>query len=371
MRPYIPEDLPIHNLDFRRLFPFVGEANGELARFDGLLQSLLQPELMLAPLINEEAELSSRIEGTQATMEDILRYDAGLATPKEKADDLHEVINYRSVMRYAAEALHHRQISLGFIREMHQILMDGVRGDEKSPGRFRITQNYIGRPGCSIDEATFVPPDPVRLTSDLEAWERYISGDDVDALLQCAVMHAQFELIHPFNDGNGRIGRLLIPLLLFQKRKLCRPAFYISAYLEKHRDVYYDCLKGISREQDWNRWIEFFLKAISAQARNNSVIVKKILGLYEEMKRIFDETLRTRFSIQVLDTIFSLPVFQSSDFYEKSGLVKKTANGILTQLKQIGIIEELIPASGSKPALLTFSRLVEVIEGHKIEIKPG
>jgi len=184
MKPYIPEDLPIHDLDFQRLFKVAGEANGELARFDGLLQNLVHPELMLAPLINEEAELSSRIEGTQATMEDILKYDAGLAPPKDKADDLHEVINYRNVMRFAAEQLSQRRLSLGFVREMHAMLMEGVRGDEKLPGQFRVTQNFIGRPGCTIEKATFVPPDPIRLTSDLEAWERYVGGNDVDALLQ-------------------------------------------------------------------------------------------------------------------------------------------------------------------------------------------
>ena len=368
IKPYIPEDLPVSNLDFQRLFRLVGEANSKLARFDGLLQSLVQPELMLAPLINEEAELSSRIEGTQATMEDILKYDAGLPTPKEKADDLREVINYRNVMQYAAEQLPRRErLSLGFVREMHQILMDGVRGDEKSPGRFRITQNYIGRPGCSIDEATFIPPDPIRLASDLEAWERYILSDDIDSLLQCAVMHAQFELIHPFNDGNGRIGRLLIPLFLYQKKKLSRPAFYISAYLEKHREVYYDCLKSISRERDWNRWIEFFLKATSVQARNNSVIVKKILGLYEEMKTSIRDITHSSNTFRIQDVLFCHPVFNSNDFIRETGLKPDTARHLLSQLKNAGVIQELEAARGRIPARLIFSKLINITEGREID----
>ncbi|MDR3234018.1 MAG: Fic family protein [Planctomycetaceae bacterium] len=369
MKAYIPEDIPVSHLDFQRLFKLVGEANGELARFDGLLQNLVQPELMLSPLIIEEAVLSSRIEGTQATIEDILKHDAGVIKSKDKQDDIQEVVNYRSAMNFASEQLLTRPLSLGFVREMHQILMQSVRGEDKSPGQFRTKQNFIGRPGCTLENATFVPPDPIRVQSDIEAWERYISGDDIEILLQCAVMHAQFELIHPFNDGNGRIGRLLIPLFLHQKRKLSRPAFYISAYLERNRDDYYGCLRSISQEKDWNSWIEFFFRAVTAQAKSNCKTVKEILNLYDEMKAVIQETTHSQYSIQVLDAIFQSPIFSSNEFVEKSGLAKKTANGLLLLLKRSEVILEITPGRGRIPALLTFKRLLDITEGRKIELK--
>ncbi len=339
-------------------------------RYYRLAPSLLKLDHHGFWIINKEynaamlAEALCKIEGYTYEPSDTV-YDAGLKPPKEKAEDIREVVNYRSAMNFASRQLQTRSLSLGFIREMHQMLMDGVRGDDKSPGQFRTKQNYIGRPGCTIEDATFVPPDPIRVPGDLEAWERYILGDDIEILIQCAVMHAQFELIHPFNDGNGRIGRLLIPLFLHQKRKISRPAFYISAFLEKNRDGYYDRLRGISRNNDWNGWIEFFLRAVSVQARNNCETVKAILGLYDEMKTIIQEATHSCYSIQVLDAIFSLPLFQSSEFHAKTGLAKNTANSLLTQLKQAGIIQEVLPGSGRKPAILTFQRLLEITEGRQ------
>ncbi|MDR0704508.1 MAG: Fic family protein [Planctomycetaceae bacterium] len=225
MKPYIPEELPLSTIDFRRHFKLASEANAELARFDGLLQGLHQPELLLSPLINEESVFSSRIEGTQATLTDVLKYDSGNKKYTEQQNDIHEVINYRNAMKFAGQQLNNRPLSLSLVREMHQMLMSGTRGEDKNPGMFRVKQNYIGRSGVSIDEATFVPPNPIRLLSDLEAWERYLISDDVEVLLQCSFVHAQFELLHPFNDGNGRVGRLLIPLFLYQKKKLSMPTF--------------------------------------------------------------------------------------------------------------------------------------------------
>ncbi|MGL6226560.1 MAG: Fic family protein [Thermoguttaceae bacterium] len=366
MQSYIPDELPVETIDFKRLFKLVGEANGELARFDGLLQSVVQPELMLAPLVNEEAERSSRIEGTQATVEDLLRHDAGLAIPKDKIEDVREIANYRSALKFAAEQILIRPISLGFIREMHQILTSDVRGGDKTPGAFRTKQNFIGRPGATIDNATFVPPDPIRIQTDLEAWERYVSGEDTEVLLQCAVMHAQFELLHPFNDGNGRTGRLLIPLFLRQKKKLSQPAFYISAYLERYREQYYDCLRRISQEHDWNSWIEFFLKAVSTQAKHNCRIVKKILDLYGEMKKVISETLHTQFAIPVLDALFQSPVFSSIEFYNKTGIKRNTARSLLKKIRDNGFLDEISIGTGRTPSNFVFKRLLNITEDREI-----
>ena len=163
------------------------------------------------------------------------------------------------------------------------MLLNSVRGGEKSLGQFRVTQNYIGREGTGVENATFIPPDPARLTSDLEDFQRYIEYDDVEILIQTAIVHAQFELIHPFNDGNGRIGRLLISLFLYQKKKISRPIFYISGYLESHRDEYYAHLRGISQKKDWDGWVEFFLRAVAAEAKYNGEKVKSVLS--RSMKR--------------------------------------------------------------------------------------
>ncbi len=246
MKPYVPDTLPLENIDYRRLFRLVADANAAVARFDGLLQGVSNAELLLSPLTTNEAVLSSRIEGTQATLDDVLKYEAGFKMPEALVHDIQEIIDYKKAIDFSREQLQIRPISLYFLRELHQILMDNARGDGKSPGSFRQTQNYIGKPSDSLDTAIFVPPDPIRLISDLEDFQCYVSGDDVEVLLQAAIVHAQFELIHPFNDGNGRIGRLLIPLFLYQKKKLSRPVFYISGYLEQHRETYYARLRGIS-----------------------------------------------------------------------------------------------------------------------------
>lgn len=207
----------------------VGRANAELARYDGLLQGIVNPAVLLSPLTTQEAVLSSKIEGTQATLDEVLEHDAGQLFSPEKNQDIQEIINYRTTLRTATDELAHRPISLGLIREMHRMLMNSVRGANKEPGVFRRDQNWIGRPGCSIAEATFVPPNPLQLLDHLEVWERYIASNDFDSLVQTAIVHAQFELIHPFKDGNGRIGRLIIPCSSSRKSHI--PTYVLSEWL--------------------------------------------------------------------------------------------------------------------------------------------
>lgn len=260
MQPYIPDPLPLTELDYRLLLPLVGQANAALARYDGLLQGIPNPAVMLSPLTTQEAVLSSKIEGTQATVDEVLEQEAGLIKEGEKYKDIQEISNYRQALYSAREYLQDYSIRLPFVRELHRILLSSVRGQDKTPGEFRKDQNWIGRYGCTMEQASFVPPNPFQLPDFLQAWEQYLDSDDVDFLLQTAVMHAQFELLHPFKDGNGRIGRILIPLFLYQKKALSQPMFYLSEYLESHRDEYYARLKAISAEGDWNGWIAFSCK---------------------------------------------------------------------------------------------------------------
>jgi Fic family protein len=366
MRPYVPDELPLEGLDFARLFPRVGPANAALARYDGLLQGIVNPGVMLSPLIQREAVLSSRIEGTQATVDEVLEYEAGLEFDDEKTKDIQEVINYRKTLALASEALEDRPLGLSLLRQMHVILMDSVRGSNKMPGEFRLEQNWIGAVGSPIEQASFIPPAPLQLRDHLQAWENYLAGEDVDVLLQCAVAHAQFELIHPFKDGNGRIGRLLIPLFLFQKQVLFRPMFYLSEYLEAHRDAYYACLRAIGQEKDWNGWIAFFMEAVIQQARDNTRRVQDILHLYEEMKRRIADLTHSQYAIAVLDALFDRPIFQSGDFIQRSGVPENSARIFLRTLKNQGVLQVLRESSGRRAAILVFKELLNCAEGRRV-----
>lgn len=370
MQPYIPNVLPLTELDFRRLLPLVGQANAALARYDGLLQGIPNPAVMLSPLTTQEAVLSSKIEGTQATVDEVLEQEAGLLKQGEKYEDIREISNYRQALFSARAHLQDYPIRLGFVRELHRILMNSVRGKDKTPGEFRRDQNWIGKHGCTMEQATFVPPSPLQLLDHLQAWETYLDSNDMDFLLQTAIVHAQFELLHPFKDGNGRIGRILIPLFLYQKRALSQPMFYLSEYLESHREEYYLRLKAISADGDWNGWIDFFLRAIIYQASQNSVRVTAIQALYEEMKLAIQAATHSQYTMHVLDAIFSKPIFRSSDLaqqlFNEFGIHEKTTPGLLRQMRDTGILRELVPGSGRRPATLCFPRLINLAEGREV-----
>lgn len=370
MKPYEPNKLPLENLDYKSLFKLVGSANAELARYDGLLQGILNPSVMLSPLTNDEAVLSSKIEGTQATVDEVLEYEAGLEKHIEKHNDIQEIINYRKALFQASEHLKIYPIRLSLIRELHRILLDSVRGQDKTPGKFRLDQNWIGKAGCSIEQATFVPPSPLHLEEYLQAWENYLDFNDSDFLLQTAIVHAQFELLHPFKDGNGRIGRILIPLFLYQKKILSQPMFYLSQYLEEHREEYYVRLSAISTENDWNGWITFFLKAIEIQARQNSVRVKAIMNLYEKMKMRIHEITRSQYSVHLLDALFNRPIFRVSDVVvelnKNHGIHNKTVSALMRQLTKAGILKILSAGSGRRSGVMCFPQLLNVAEGRTI-----
>lgn len=366
MNPYQPDTLPLQKLDYQRLLPLVGQANAALARYDGLLQGIPNPAVMLSPLTTQEAVLSSKIEGTQATVDEVLEQEAGLLKEGEKYQDILEISNYRQALFSARQYLMDYPIRLSFVRELHRILMDSVRGQDKTPGEFRKDQNWIGKHGCTIEQATFVPPNPLQLPDFLQDWERYLDSDDVDFLLQAAVVHAQFELLHPFKDGNGRIGRILIPLFLYQKKVLSQPMFYLSEYLESHREDYYQRLKGISAEGGWNDWIAFFLEAIATQATQNSLRVAAIQTLYEQMKLAIHEATHSQYTVHVLDAIFDRPIFATTDFIARTQIHKPTAMGLIRQLKAGNILNELRPGSGRRAAVLCFPALLNIAEGRQI-----
>lgn len=366
MAPYVPQALPPEGLDYDRLIPKIGPSNRALARYDGLLESVINPGVMLSPLTNQEAVLSSKIEGTQATVDEVLEYEAGMEFEVEKVRDIQEIVNYRKALSLATEYLVERPLSLWLIQSMHKVLLDSVRGRDKAPGEFRLHQNWLGFEGCQIEQATFIPPAPLQLRDHLEAFERYLASDDKDTLIQTAVAHAQFELLHPFKDGNGRIGRLLIPLFLYQKRALSSPMFYISEYLESHRALYYARLQAVGRDGDWTGWVEFFLDAVVEQARANTTRVRGILDLYGQMKIRIGDLTRSPHVLKILDALFDRPVFQSGDFAARSGISKNTASPILRQLREAGILTILREQSGRRPAILAFTELLNIAEGRRV-----
>jgi Fic family protein len=366
MKPFVPHDLPLSGLDYGRLIGFVGRANAAIARYDGMLQSLVNPAILLSPLTTQEAVLSSKIEGTQATLDEVLEHEAGHECDEAKTQDIREIINYRTALMLARETLEARPLTLSLLLQLHKILMDSVRGRNKSPGEFRKDQNWIGPEGCTQDEATFVPPSPLQLLDHLQAWEKYVRSDDVDPLVQTAIVHAQFEMIHPLKDGNGRIGRLLIPLYLYQKKALGTPMFYLSEYLEMYREDYYGSLQRISQHGDWNAWIAFFLTAIAEQAKGNTAKVRQTLELYKQMKAEIAEATHSQHSIHLLDAIFDRPVFQTSDIVKRTKLPKQTVMPLLRKLKDAGTLTTVREAGGRRPAILAFPRLLTITEGRKV-----
>jgi len=367
MRPYDPDSLPITSIDWSAHVPLIGQANAALARYDGMLQSIVNPAILLSPLTAQEAVLSSRIEGTQASMEEVLEYEADPEEEIEpsKRSDIQEIINYRRAMGTAVERLRERPLCLNLFRELHAILLDSVRGRNKAPGEFRRSQVYIGPPGAPIEKATFVPPSADRVSPALDNWEEYLHYDEKDRLVQLAVVKAQFEIIHPFLDGNGRMGRMLVPLYMFDRGLLSSPMFYLSAYLEEHRDVYYERLLAVSRDGDWNGWISFFLTAVVEQAAVNTEKTREILALHERMKAELPTVVRSQYAIHAVDALFDRPIFRIGDFIQRSGIPAASARRILNALREKGRLRDLRPGKGRRAAILIFPELMNITEGRR------
>lgn len=362
MKPYIPKKLPLTSLQWSSFIRLIGQANAAIARYDGILQGIINPDILLSPLTTQEAVLSSRIEGTQATIEEVLEFEAAPEIETARYEDIQEIINYRKSMHLAIEELKKRPISLNMILNMHSVLLNSVRGYNKGRGRFRTIQNWIGAPGTPIENATFIPPEPQHLMEHLSNLEKYIHYDEEDRLVQLAIIHAQFEMIHPFVDGNGRLGRILVPLFLYEKGLLGSPMFYISSYLEENRTAYYDKLRGISENDDWSGWIRFFLTAVIEQAKNNSKKAKAILTLYERMKTEVTRLTRSQFSIQTLDELFNRPVFKTTDFARRTGISMASTKRILNFLKNNHILVQVRPGKGKQAAILMFKELINIVE---------
>ena len=359
---------PDERLDWAELVPLIGPASVAVARYDGLLEAVPNPDVLLAPFGTQEAVLSSRIEGTQATAREVLEYQAGQEpSSPSRCDDCVEVMNYRLAMCEAQALLTDLPLCLKVIRRAHRVLLRGTRGKGRAPGKFRRLPNWIGPPNCTIEEARFVPIDAGTLTDGLDRWEKYLHEQTRDRLVQLAVLHAEFEALHPFLDGNGRLGRMLVPLFLWQTNLISRPMFYVSAFLESNRNAYYERLLAVSRDDDWTGWCRFFLGAVRAQAEDNIVKAREILNLYDRMKHHVAELTHSQYAIAALDFIFELPVFRSTDFIAQEKVPAPAARRILNALRDDGVLRIVRPASGRRPAIFEFDELLDIAEGRAIE----
>ena len=315
MKPFVPQKLPINKLDWERMLPCITQATSALAEYKGALYRLPHVEILLAPLMSQEAVLSSQIEGTQATLSEVLKFEAGdEAVSESKRNDIQEILNYRLALQAAEERMKTHPFSLNLLLRLHEILLDSVRGHNKGRSYFRKIQNWIGKPGCTPDSAQFIPPEANLLLEYLDNWEKYYHADERNTLVQLATLHAQFELLHPFLDGNGRLGRILIPLFLYEKKILPQPLFYLSAYLESHRETYMEQLRLLGQTNQWEDWIIFFLKAIAHQSKNNLEKVYRIVDIYARLKEQILNLTRSRWAIPMLDQMFKQPIFQSRVF---------------------------------------------------------
>jgi len=332
---FVPDPLPPEIAWTPALVARLSEADRLIGQLAGEGGRLANPHLLIRPFVRREAVLSSRIEGTQATLGELLQAEAG-AHVERSPDDLREVGNYVTALEEGVARLEKLPLSLRLTKELHKTLMTGVRGDSAAPGEFRRTQNWVGSPGSTPATARFVPPPPNEVASCLDAWEKFLHDRSLPPLVQAALFHYQFEAIHPFLDGNGRVGRLLITLFLVERRVLPSPLLYLSAWFEATRRDYYDLLTGVSTRGEWQSWLEYFLSGVAHQA---SDALSRTLRINKQL-----ESWRRRLASRQTKTVMSL-------------LDRVTGNPFITVN---GVAKDL------EVAFTTAQRAIEALVSHRI-----
>lgn len=344
-RAFIPESLP-PDPPIRissSLQEQLSKADRALGRLDGSILTLPNPDLFVFMYIRKEAVLSSQIEGTESSLQDVLAAEARLLNP-EQPHDVGEVVNYVHAMNYGLERLDHLPVSTRLIRGIHSILLDGVRGSHLTPGDIRTTQNWIGPGGCTLAEATFIPPPPIEVPKLLSDFEKFLHSDTgLPLLVKIGLAHAQFETIHPFLDGNGRVGRLLITFLLCEKKVLSKPVLYLSFYLKKHRSEYYDQLQRVRDVGTWEDWLSFFLKGVeevSIQATNTA---RRIITLREKHRSLITDKFGRAAGNghRVLEKLYTVPIVSVHEVQQLIGTSYPAANDLVTRLVKTDILREI------------------------------
>ena len=335
----LPPDPPV--LIDAELARLLSKADHSLGRLDGVGAILPNPDLFVAMYVRQEAVMSSQIEGTQSTLEDVLQFEVDDKT-NDLPRDVEEVVNYVRAINYGLRRLDTLPLSLRLIREIHGQLMEGVRGQNRTPGEFRRTQNWIGPTGADLSSATFVPPPVPNMIDALDKFEKFLYDETLPVLIQTGLAHAQFETIHPFLDGNGRVGRLLITFLLCQRNVLHRPLLYLSHFLKAHRAEYYDRLMAIRNDGDWEGWLKFFLRGVeevSEEAINTS---RQIFALREQHRSLVNTSLGASAAsgLRLLDYLYEQPIVNVRivERYLQSSFV--TANKLVEQFVNLDILKE-------------------------------
>jgi Fic family protein len=339
---FIPNPLPPTIEWSTSLISALGEAERNLGRLASLADTLPSPHILVRPFIRREAVLSSRIEGTRASLVDLYHYESAQNSFFEDITDVREVHNYVRALDYGLERSKTLPVSLRLIREMHGILMEGVRGEHLTPGEFRRSQNWIGSPGSTIESATIVPPPVDEMHQALDALEKFIHApSDIPQLTRAGLIHYQFEAIHPFLDGNGRVGRLLVILLLIEWGLVSQPLLYLSAFFEAHRLDYYDRLLAVSQRGEWENWLLFFLKGISSQS-SDAITRIEHLG---QLRTAYRERLRTERAaarlLKTLDVLFERPILNIRQLEAALDVPYRTAQRYIERLEEIGILREV------------------------------
>ncbi len=339
---FIPDNFPPEIEYSSTIVKLLGDASGFLGELGGVGRQLQNPYMLVGPAIRREAVLSSRIEGTLSGMDDLFFFEA---RPQEKPakTDVREVHNYVVAMEYGLDRLGSLPVSSRFTRELHERLMKGIRGQQATPGEFRTTQNWIGPPGCTLNEATYVPPPPEEMGDLLSSWEQYIhdSSTDVHNLIRLGVIHAQFELIHPFADGNGRIGRLLIALLMCHWELLPQPLLYLSAFFMRNRDSYYRHLLDISQHGAWEAWIEFFLRGTHEQSQEALTSAKALIDLNARYRKVLEGERVPLVTYSIIDRLFTNPVITVPFIRDRWDIHYHTAQNAINHLERLGILREV------------------------------
>ncbi len=355
---FVPAPLPPALEWTSRLVRVLSEADRLIGRLAGEGGRLANPHLLMRPFVQREAVLSSRIEGTQATLGELLAAEAGAAVDRSP-EDLREVGNYVTALEYGIVRLRELPICARMVRELHEKLMEGVRGAQAAPGQFRTTQNWIGRPGSTLETASYVPPPPGEVEGCLAAWERFLHESELPPLATIALAHYQFEAIHPFLDGNGRVGRLLIALFLIERQILPTPLLYLSAFFEASRPDYYEGLRAVSERGAWQEWLEYFLQGIARMSEDALSRAARINALLAEWRAKMGGG-STKTPLLVIEMLASNPFVTVSGVAARLGVAFTTAQRAIERLERNGIVQA---ATGAKRSRVYCARgLLQILE---------
>lgn|SRR5690625_328784 len=330
----------------------IGELKGRMFR------DVINPQLIVGPLLNKEAVASSKIEGTQTTVEEVLRYEA--SGRKQEDPEILEVLNYRQAVYESIENLKEKPSGENLIKSLHRTLLSSVRGRERNPGNFRRTAVHLGKPGSPVEEAAYIPPRPDEITELMKNWVEFIHYSEMDTLLKVAIAHYQFEAIHPFMDGNGRVGRLLIPIIMYEQELIPYPYFYISEYFEENRSQYYDCLRLVDREQDWDSWIRFFLIAVKETAGQ---IQNKVVNMYDLYGTIKEDIvqMKSQYAQLFLDLLFERPIVSAKEIPKRlEQPSQQTLYNLTRKFESAGIIREI--TGNRRNQVYAFDALLKIIK---------